>query len=89
MVFPLFNYHLRFLIGYRLIFPGIRSVENYAMKQPAIASNLNAFSLCFFLKVIPDASPNHVISYARHDDNDLLIFFKRHLVGIAIGSEGR
>ena len=59
------------------------------MKQPAIASNLNAFSLCFFLKVIPDEFENHVISYAKDNDNDLLIHFTRHLVAIAIGHEGR
>ena len=81
--------HSPFLLGYRLIFPGNRTVENYAMKQPAIASNLNAFSLCFFLKVIPDESENHVISYAKDNDNDLLIHFTRHLVAIAIGHEGR
>ena len=59
------------------------------MKQPTIASNLNAFSLCFFLKVIPDESDNHVISYARDNDNDFLIHFTRHLVGILIGGEAR
>ena len=78
------------LLGYRLIFPGNRTVENYAMKQPAIASNLNAFSLCFFLKVtVPDESEKHVISYAKDNDNDLLIQFKRHMVGIVIDAEGR
>ena len=78
-----------FLLGYRLIFPGNRTVENYAMKQPVIASNLNAFSLCFFLKVIPDEFENDVISYAKDNANDLLIHFTRHLVGIHIGGEER
>ena len=81
--------HTPFLLGYRLIFPANRTVENYAMKQPAIASNLNAFSLCFFLKVIADEDENHVISYARDNANDLLIYFTHHVVGIEIGREER
>ena len=72
-----------------MIFPANRTVENYAMKQPAIASNLNAFSLCFFLKVIADEDENHVISYARDNANDLLIYFTHHVVGIEIGREER
>ena len=60
------------------------------MKQPAIASNLNAFSLCFFLKVaVADESENSVISYASDNANDLLIYFTRHLVGIVIPGEER
>ena len=72
-----------------MIFPENRNVENYAIKQPAISSNLEAFSLCFFLKVIPDEFVNHVISYARDTDNELIIAFTRHLVGFVIDAETR
>ena len=64
-------------------------MENYAKKESAIASDLNAFSLCFFLKVIPDESDNHVISYAKDNTNDLLIYFTRRQVGMEIDEERR
>lgn len=39
----------RLSAAYRMIFPS-RSVENYAIKGNAVGSNLNAFTICFFVK---------------------------------------
>lgn len=58
-------------IGYLLVFPAPRSIENYAMKYPAIPSDLSQLSLCFFVKVVADQELQSIFSYAKLDDNDI------------------
>ena len=60
-----------FLIGYLLVFPAPRSIENYAMKYPAIPSDLSQLSLCFFVKVVTDQKLQSIFSYAKLDENDI------------------
>ena len=60
-----------FLIGYLLVFPAPRSIENYAMKYPAIPSDLSQLSLCLFVKVVADQELQSIFSYAKLDDNDI------------------
>ena len=73
------NYCLKFLqfissvIEYLMVFPELRSTENYAMKNPAIASDLSQLSLCFFIKLFQDQGDQIVVSYAREHDNDMIV----------------
>ena len=56
-----------------MVFPELRSTENYAMKNPAIASNLSKLSLCFFIKLVQDQGKQIVVSYAREVSNDMVV----------------
>ena len=56
-----------------MVFPEPRSTENYAMKNPAIASDLSQLSLCFFIKLVQDQGDQMVVSYATvNHPNDTL-----------------
>ena len=60
-------------IEYLMVFPEPRSTENYAMKNPAIASDLSQLSLCFFIKLVQDQGDQMVVSYATvNHPNDIL-----------------
>ena len=68
------------VIEYLMIFPGLRSIENYAMKDPAIASDLNQFSLCFFIKLVQGQGNQIVVSYAtenHHNEMTVVIYPSR------------
>ena len=57
-----------------MVFPEPRSTENYAMKNPAIASDLSQLSLCFFIKLVQDQGDQMVVSYATVNlPNDMLV----------------
>ena len=56
-----------------MMFPELRSTENYAMKNPAITSDLSQLSLCFFIKLVQDQGNQNVVSYAREVDNDMVV----------------
>ena len=56
-----------------MVFPELRSTENYAMKNPAIASDLSQLSLCFFIKLVQDQGKQNVVSYARKVNNDMVV----------------
>ena len=56
-----------------MVFPELRSTENYAMKNPAITSDLSQLSLCFFIKLVQDQGNQNVVSYAREDSNDMVV----------------
>ena len=61
------------VIEYLMVFPEARSTENYAMKNPAIASDLSQLSLCFFVKLIQDQGAQIVVSYAKKRSNEMLV----------------
>ena len=56
-----------------MVFPELRSSKNYAMKNPAITSDLSQLSLCFFIKLVQDQGNQNVVSYAREVDNDMVV----------------
>ena len=56
-----------------MVFPELRSTENYAMKNPAITSDLSQLSLCFFIKLVQDQGKQIVVSYAREVSNDMVV----------------
>ena len=48
--------------------------SNYAMKNPAIDSDLSQLSLCFFIKLVQDQGDQMVVSYATvNHPNDILL----------------
>ena len=61
------------VIEYLMVFSEPRSTENYAMKNPAIASDLNQLSLCFFIKLVQDVGAQTVVSYAKKHHNEILV----------------
>ena len=61
------------VIEYFMVFPEARSTENYAMKNPAIASDLSQLSLCFFMKLVQDQGAQIVVSYAKKRSNEMLV----------------
>ena len=62
------------VIEYLMVFPEPRSTENYAMKNPAIASDLSQLSLCFFIKLVQDQGDQIFVSYAtKQQDNEMII----------------
>ena len=56
-----------------MVFPELRSTENYAMKNPAITSDLSQLSLCFFVKLVQDQGDQIVVSYACEHGNDMIV----------------
>ena len=56
-----------------MVFPELRSTENYAMKNRAITSDLSQLSLCFFIKLVQDQGKQNVVSYASEDSNDMVV----------------
>ena len=56
-----------------MMFPELRSTENYAMKNPAITSDLSQLSLCFFIKLVQDQGDQTIVSYAREHHNDMFV----------------
>lgn len=73
-------------IGYLLEFPAPRSTEKYAMKYPAIRSNLSQLSLCFFINVA-DQKLQAIVSYAKLDDNDFYVRIYPTEVAFAINNK--
>ena len=68
------------VVEYLMVFPEPRSTENYAMKNPAIASNLSQLSVCFFIKLVADQGGQFVINYAiKEKDNSISVEMKRTL----------
>ena len=61
------------VVEYLMVFPELRSTENYAMKNPAITSDLSQLSLCFFIKLVQDQGKQIVVSYARKVSNDMVV----------------
>ena len=61
------------VIEYLMVFPEARSTENYAMKNPAIASDLSQWSLCFFITLVEDQRAQTVVSYAKKRTNEMLV----------------
>ena len=68
-----FRQFISSVIEYLMVFPEARSTENYAMKNPAIASDLSQLSLCFFVKLIQDQGAQIVVSYAKKRSNEMLV----------------
>ena len=62
------------LIEYLMVFPELRSTENYAMKNPAIASDLSQLSLCFFIKLVQDQGDQNVVTYATQEEDNEMVF---------------
>ena len=60
------------VVEYLMVFPELRSTENYAMKNPAITSDLSQLSLCFFIKLVQDKKKQNVVSYASEHNNDII-----------------
>ena len=60
------------VVEYLMVFPELRSTENYAMKNPAITSDLSQLSLCFFIKLVQDQRKQNVVSYASEHNNDII-----------------
>ena len=57
-----------------MVFPELRSTENYALKNPAIASDLSQLSLCFFIKLVQDQGDQNVVTYAtQQQDNEMVL----------------
>ena len=54
-----------------MVFPELRSTENYAMTNRTITSDLSQLSLCFFIK-LQDQKKQNVVSYASEHNNDII-----------------
>ena len=76
------------VIEYLMVFPEPRSTENYAMKNPAIASDLSQLSLCFFIKLVQDQGDQMVVSYATvNHPNEILLEVYPTLTDFYVGNE--
>ena len=56
-----------------MVFPELRSTENYAMKNPAITSDLSQLSLCFFYQTCSRPGDQMVVSYASEDSDEMTV----------------
>ena len=74
------------VVEYLMVFPELRSTENYAMKNPAIASDLSQLSLCFFIKLVQDQGLQNVVSYASEHDNDMIFEIYPTLTRFFVGN---
>ena len=74
------------VIEYLMVFPEPRSTENYAMKNPAIASDLNQLSLCFFIKLVQDQGAQTVVSYIKKHNNEILVEIYPTRTDVYVGS---
>ncbi|XP_066020647.1 sushi, von Willebrand factor type A, EGF and pentraxin domain-containing protein 1-like [Pocillopora verrucosa] len=74
-------------IEYLMVFPELRSTENYAMKNPAITSDLSQLSLCFFIKLVQDQGLQNVVSYARERGNDMILEIHPTLGVFTVGNK--
>ena len=70
-----------------MVFPELRSTENYAMKHPAITSDLSQLSLCFFIKLVQDQGEQNVVSYASEHDNDMMLAIHPTLGLFTVGNK--
>ena len=70
-----------------MVFPELRSTENYAMKNPAITSDLSQLSLCFFIKLVQDQGEQNVVSYASEHDNDMTLAIHPTLGLFTVGNK--
>ena len=63
-----------------MMFLESRSAENYAMKNPAIASDLSQLSLCFFIKLVQGQGNQIVVSYAteNHHNEMTVVIYPSH-----------
>ena len=75
------------VIEYLMMFLESRSAENYAMKNPAIASDLSQLSLCFFIKLVQDQGDQIVVSYAHEDDNDMIFLIYPTRTHLYVGNK--
>ena len=71
-----------------MVFPELRSTESYAMKNPAIASDLSQLSLCFFIKLAQDQGDQIFVSYAtKQQDNEMIIEIYPTQTDFYVGNE--
>ena len=70
-----------------MVFPELRSTENYAMKNPAITSDLSQLSLCFFIKLVQDQGKQNVVSYASEDSNDMVVIILPTQTQFCVGNK--
>ena len=70
-----------------MVFPELRSTENYAMKNPAITSDLSQLSLCFFIKLVQDQGKQYVVSYASEDSNDMVVGILPTRTQVCVGNK--
>ena len=70
-----------------MVFPELRSTENYAMKNPAITSDLSQLSLCFFIKLVQDQGKQNVVSYARKVNNDMVVIILPTQTQFCVGNK--
>ena len=75
------------VVEYLMVFPELRSTENYAMKNPAITSDLSQLSLCFFIKLVQDQGLQNVVSYARERGNDMILEIHPTLGVFTVGNK--
>ena len=75
------------VVEYLMVFPELRSTENYAMKNPAITSDLSQLSLCFFIKLVQDQGEQNVVSYASEHDNDMMLAIHPTLGLFTVGNK--
>ena len=75
------------VVEYLMVFPELRSTENYAMKNPAITSDLSQLSLCFFIKLVQDQGLQNVVSYASEHDNDMILVIHPTLGVFTVGNK--
>ena len=75
------------VVEYLMVFPELRSTENYAMKNPAITSDLSQLSLCFFIKLVRDQGLQNVVSYASEHDNDMILVIHPTLGVFTVGNK--
>ena len=69
-----------------MVFPELRSSKNYAMKNPAITSDLSQLSLCFFIKLVQDQGLQNVVSYASEHNNDMIFEIYPTLTRFYVGN---
>ncbi|CAH3117953.1 unnamed protein product [Pocillopora meandrina] len=69
-----------------MVFPELRSTENYAMKHPAITSDLSQLSSCFFIKLVQDQGKQIFVSYASERDNDMIFEIHPTLTRFYVGN---
>ena len=70
-----------------MVFPELRSTENYAMKNPAITSDLSQLSLCFFIKLVQDQGIQNAVSYASKHNNNIIFEIYPTLTRFYVGGK--
>ena len=70
-----------------MVFPKLRSTKNYAMKHPAITSDLSQLSLCFLIKLVQDKGKQNVVSYASKHNNEITFEIYSTLTRFYVGGK--